>query len=764
MTLPAPRAELFGRTADIDLVARRVVETPGRLVTVTGCGGVGKTALALAAARKAFPDFTDGGGFADLSALRSADAVPAAVARALDVRLDSDPDPLRALASAVEGRNLLLVLDNCEHVLDGVVATADLLLDRAAQLRVLATSREPLYVVGEEAYPLAPLETPAADPAPGEPSAEDSPAVRMFLARAAAAGREIVWSPEVANDVADICRQLDGIPLALELAATNARTMALGELAARIRDEFALLIAHRRGGPERHQTMRAALEWSHDLLTDSEQTVFRRLGAFEGSWTAAAAEYVCADESLGDPVPELLAALVSKSLVVTDALESEARFRLLMPVREYARGRLAASGDANRTRERHAAYFVDLAERAGPEIHRADGVRWVKRLDADLDDVRLAVGTAQSRGDAETVFRIAGALWWYMWQRGHLREGVRWLEPVLDADAPLDARLDGMRAAAMWHGALGTVPDARALAVGFYDQARAQGGTTRLLAQAATILAVDLQRGGQMEQARPHLEEALHAARAVGDAMITGHALANLGESCVIVGDTDAAEPLFVEALAVFEAAGDRWGIGYALHHLASVRERTRRFAEAAELSARSVCLFDELGDRFYLVFALESLGRVVAEQGQGAAAAHLFGAASKMRTLNGTPLSPATRADHEASVTRIRESMKPADFERAWRAGTDLTTAEVVELAVAASSAPGAESHLAGPGGALTPREIEVAGLLTAGLTNREIAEELVIAVGTAGIHVEHILRKLDLQSRHQVAEWARERGLASG
>lgn len=767
--LPAARALLFGRAADCTLLADRLLATPGRLLIVTGPGGVGKTSLALAVARHVAPTFAHGAWVADLAALTLPNAVPAAIAGAVGVREGHDVPVWDAVRTFLRGRRVLLLLDNCEHLLDACAAAANDLLDRCPDLRILATSREPLRIAGEVTYPLQPLPVPSTTTATNPNALRTCASVELFLDRARAVRPDFTLTPSNAQTVAAICSQVDGIPLALELAATRLRGLTLNQIAERLHDSFAVLIGSGRAQPARHQTLRATLEWSHALLNPVEQTVFRRLGAFAAGWSLPAAQAVCAspsEEGAAAAVAEAVAGLVEKSLVVLEEHDGDARYRFLEPVREYAQGCLAAAAEWDQSRDRHCAFFVRFAEQAGPEIHRAEQAVWLRRLDRDFENLRLAVRTAQARGDAESVLRLTGALWWYLWMRGHLREGVGWLEPALGRDDVSEpARLAGLGAAAMLLGALGRSDESATLAGELLHRARRLGNHTDA-ARAATLLGMEWFRRGDLDQTLPLFEQALAAARAAAHPMLVGNALVNLGQVLRQRGEADRAEAFYRQGLAHFEREADVWGIAYAANNLAALLLHQGKHEQATRLSAEAVRLLTGLGDRFYLIFAVEDLGRVVAAGGRSASAARLFGAGHALRLATGALLPPGGQADYEHDLAAVRGVVGDAGFARAWAEGEqrpfetlgDETTAQVQ------APAPAAAAELRGPNGVLTQREVEVVRLLGQGCSNRQIAAALVVTVGTAGVHVEHILRKLDLQSRHQVAEWARARGLEPG
>ena len=767
--LPAERVPLIGREAELGTLADRMRATPGRLITITGPGGVGKTSLAVAVARQLTPSFADGVWLADLAALKSPHAAPHAIAQAVGVREGSGTDVAGNLTTFLRDRRLLLLMDNCEHLIDVCAALTDDLLDNCPTLFILATSREPLRIAGEVTFPLRPLPVPQAATVTDFDGLRSCASVVLFVDRAQAAQPEFTLTAENAQTVAEICTRLDGIPLALELAATRVAGLPLEQIAERLRGSFALLIGNGRRRPERHQTLRATLEWSHQLLSPAEQALFRRLGAFAGSWTMSAAESVCAGAGVAaSDIGDLLAGLVEKSLVGLEAVDGETRYRFLAPVHEYAQGQLAASGESDVIRNRHCDFYVREAERARPELHRAEQAGWLRRLDRDFDNLRTAIKTAHDRADSERALRLAGALWWYLWVRGYLREGVRWLEPAIgSSEVSAQARLAGLGAATMLLGALGRSHEATAYADEMMALAN-QVGDRAEVARAATLLGLERLRSGDLAGTRPLFETALVHALAAGDPMMIAHARVNLG-SVLPRAEAEDAEDLYRQGLAEFEAVGDQWGIAYAANNLATLLRERGEPATAAGLSARAVRLLANLGDRFYLIFAVEDLARALPAVPRGETVACLFGAAHGLRQATGALLSPGSREEYERGVAAVRRDLGEVAFAAAWAAGMRRPLDDLVNEAMApetrarGSQGPGGEAALAGPAGALTPREREVACLIGQGYSNRQIADELVITVGTAGIHVEHILRKLELRSRHQVATWARAHGLVT-
>ena len=433
-------------------------------------------------------------------------------------------------------------------------------------------------------------------------------------------------------------------------------------------------------------------------------------------------------------------------------------------MREYAQGQLAASAQSEACRGRHCAYYLAVAEQAEPEMHRAQQAAWMRRLDRDLDNLRVAVRTGRARSDAESVLRLTGALWWYLWVRGHLREGLDWVDGLLDvAEVAARGRMAGLRVSAMLLGSLGHSSEAMARATELLALAERTGDVAET-ARAATLLGLEEVRAAHIDRAQHLFERALVHARAVDHPMLTPHALVNLGAIWFELGQPARAEDLYREGLAYFERIGDGWGIAYATNYLAALVRQRGDHRQAARLSAEAVRWLISLGDRFYLIFAVEDLARARMDGQLDQSGARLLGGAHALRLASGALLSPFSQAENERDVARLRAALGDVGFEQAWADGADHpfeVLANEVEMTLHPTP-PATGDVLGGPGGVLTARERDVVRLIGRGYSNRQIAEELVVTVGTAGVHIEHILRKLDLRSRHQVADWAKMHGLA--
>ncbi|WP_272499372.1 BTAD domain-containing putative transcriptional regulator [Actinomadura litoris] len=590
--LPVPPGELIGRDAAVAEVRARL--GTDRLVTLTGPGGVGKTRLAVETAAGLVEEFADGVWMAELAGFDGS-TVAEAVTAILDVRdrPGAPAAPLDRLAAALGARRLLLVLDNCEHVVEQAAELAGRLLRRVPGVRILATSREPLGLPGEVVWAVPPLEVPGPDDAAD--AAARAGAVRFFAARASAASREFRLDAGTAPAVAVLCRRLDGIPLALELAATRVRTLGVEGLVARLDDRFRLLATGLRDVPERQRTLTAMIGWSWDLLTGLERAVLRRLSVHADGCAVESAEAVCAGEGedvAAEDVLDLLARLVDRSLVIMSERPGEGpRYRLLESVAAYAADRLREAGEDGRARERHVRYHLGLAERAEARLRGGDQARWLRVLDVETANLRAALDTAVAGGDAEAALRLASALSWYWFLRGRLSEALR----SLDAALALEGGPPAARARALtWRAGLGT-----------------------------------LARPGPGWPARR--AAALKAADATGDAALGAWARWFLTFAGFEVDDVAAAAGVLDEALAAFRASGDRWGEAAALLLRAKQAHAHAAPARLARDTERAAALFGDLGDDWGRSLALEWLGATAELTGDYDRADRLLGDAQRM-------------------------------------------------------------------------------------------------------------------------------------
>ncbi len=803
---------------EVELAAVRALVAGSRLVTLTGAGGSGKTRLGLQVAAGLADGTGDGAWFADLAPLGDPDLVAVTVADVLGVRQEPGRPVLGTLVQAVGERSLLVLLDNCEHLIDACAKLADALLQGCPGLVLLATSREPLGIDGERVYRVPSLRVPA-DGADAR-AIRASEAVRLLEDRAAAQGVTLAWDDPGAEVAGRICRRLDGIPLAIELAAARLRIMPTGELEARLDERFALLTGGSRAGLPRQQTLRAMVDWSWELLTGPERAVLAALSVFAGGFGLAAAEAVAAGPEV--PAAEVLGhlgALVDKSLVqFGDAGAGPGRYRLLETVRQYAAGRLDTLGLAavGGARLAHRDYYLALAEAAAPHLVAADQAAWLDRLDAELGNLRAAIAFSMTQeADPEPGLRLAASLRVYWLARGHAAEAADALRTLLAAPAAQGSTLTRARALSAAANLVERV-GSYAIAEGYCQEALAiahaaedehlvaellherawillrQGehdaalpliesglGIARRLRKprltgmllSARSIALDL--AGDQASAARDVAEALWLCRQARDQRAVGMMLGTLGTYELAAGDLDAARRHLHESLDIFRALNDHYGIvgetfnlGLAEYLGGSPDAAQALFAESLDLSRR-------MGMKANMAYAL--IGLAMADHGRADPgwSARLHGAADQALADLGHALEPLEARLADLDRQRLGAAMGAKAFEAEYTTGRALDLASVAHQArqeiragreAPRASALGSEPDAAVSGQAvmvLTPRELEVLKLVAQGLSNPDIARRLVLSEHTVHRHLANILRKLGLSSRSAAAAWGVRTGL---
>jgi non-specific serine/threonine protein kinase len=732
---------------------------------------VGKTRLAVRIAEEIAGRFPDGVSFVLLAPIRDPALVLTAIAQALGVREAGGRPIADQLVTLLRGRELLLVLDNLEQVLSAAPQIASLLA-ACPQLTILATSRSPLRVSGERTFDVPPLALPGQAEENSLPVLADLArieAVRLFVERAQATRSDFALTETNAAAVAEICQRLDGLPLAIELAAARVGALPPSALLARLEKRLPLLTEGPRDAPPRLRTMRDAVGWSYDLLAEHGQALFQRLAVFVGGFTLEAAEAVAHDET--DPDDSVLAgvaALVDANLLrLVESGGADARYTMLETVREFGLELLAASGDEDAARRRHALWCLALAEEAKRQMLGPEQRRWSERLEQEHPNLRAALVWLAEHREDELSLRLDGALFLFWFLRGHLREGTAWIESALvrATPVPLDVRSWALFATGMLMWARGEFAAAEVIGSRAHALAREHDfvfgvGTSLYL----LFLATEMQ--GRRDEAVIFGEQAVARLREAGDRTWLAYALGDIGMRLMEEGDRERGAAWIEEGLALHHQLGNKQGLGNKLADLGRVSHEAGDVPAAARHYAESLRWLWEGGDTWYLAGPLEGLATVALGAGQAGQSARLLGAAAALRERSGGTIWPAERGRLERARAATLAVLGEDGFGRQTDAGRALPLTTVVAEAIAvADGFPSQKSatHAPSPAAAagLSPREQEVLRLLADGKSNPEIAEALFIGRGTVKTHVVNILAKLGAASRTEAAAIAHRNGL---
>jgi non-specific serine/threonine protein kinase len=776
--LPAQRRSFLGREREMLEVKRALAMT--RLLTLTGAGGTGKTRLVQEVARDLVGAYPDGVWLVELASLREPKLVAQAVAGTLGVR-ERPGSPLGStLAEELRKKNILLILDNCEHLIEAVARFTDEVLDTCPKLRILATSREPLRVPGEMVRRLPPLPVP--EPKDGAPLTEAELArlavMRLFLDRAHRREDETAFFGSGLQAVVDVCRKLEGIPLAIELAAARTAALSVEQIEARLEDSLKLLTTGFRSADPRHRTLRATLDWSYDLLSEPERILFRRLSVFAGGWMLEAAEAVGSGDGVGeDEVLDLLSQLVDKSLVALEEDEHDGalRYTMLEPVRQYAREKLSEDGEEDAIQGRHAGYFLALAQEAELEMSGPDQEAWLRRLEREHANLRGALAWAldparsgePSEHRTELGLRLAGALGRF-WGVYGPHEGLRWLEKGLARGeaAPKPALAKALYEA----GSIVLFQGDYERAIALLEEGHAlfrQLGDRRGVATSLVNLGFAALHLGDKEREAVLRQEVEALRRESLDRFTLAWLTTFLGLSALYEGDYERSGALTRESLAMYRELGDKRGISLCHIDLGFIELISSNHEPAAALLEESLRVLQGSEDKFCLAYGIFGLAAVAAARAQPRRAARLWGAAEALRQEIGVVSLSQWELhayDYEGRVSAARNMLgDEGAWETAFAQGRAMSAEEAVEYALTEEVGPAPDRPPSGgkTSGPLTRREREVAALVARGLTNRQIASELRLSERTIENHLSKILRRLELASRAQVATWATERKL---
>jgi predicted ATPase/DNA-binding NarL/FixJ family response regulator len=762
--LPLPVGPLLGRHADLAQLRALLAQDTTRLVTLTGPGGTGKSRLALEVAGQLATEFRDVW-FIDLTTVRDAQQVPSALAQAVGA-LEYGGKPLEsAFQEVFSDERCLVIFDNFEHVLGAAGFVADLVA-RCRGLVVLVTSREALAVRSEHVWIVEPLATPNLDGLPDAAAVRRVASVMLFEERAHARRASFRLSDAELGDVAEICVRLDGLPLAIELAAAQAAVLAPAAILRRLKARAPFVTAGARDLPERHQTLEATVAWSYDLLDAEEQRVFRACGAFMGGFTAEAVASVC--EPLPTDAEATLAQLVAKSLVrVSEPASDTPRFWLLETIRCYASDQLERHGEMTAVRARHSSYYLSLAEHLQASLRGPGMAAALDHLALEYGNFRAVFEWATTTGDLAIGLQLAGALYRFWIARGHMTEARTWLEPALSRGHAVDPRI---RAAAL--NAAGVLAGMQR------DHERAVAHLTESLELWRSLGETDRQAGalvnigsvawgtGRVEEARQLFERAQRLYLAAGNRGGQANAVGSRALIAREQGDTGRAARLFREALDLFRAIGDDWGASNSLANLGQVMLADGDRAGAAAAFREALQVQRALGDILHMPECFEGLAALAADR-QARRAARLLGASEALRDRLGAPVAGVDQARLTDVVERVRRSIRPEAFQSAWQDGRGLAMDQAITLALQeepsgpAPSGPAVERDAGLEVERLSAREREIATLIGQGRSNREIAEVLVLSVKTVESHVKNVFTKLHVKTRAEIAAWAARQGL---
>ncbi|MCP2242570.1 ATP-binding protein [Lentzea aerocolonigenes] len=764
--LPVELTSFVGRRREVT-EAKRVLSV-SRLVTLIGFGGIGKSRLALRVAAQVRRSFDDGVWLVELGELRDPELVAHTVAAVLGLREQatvgpgdhSACPPMTLLTEYLAARHVLLVLDNCEHLVDPVAKLVDALLRACPGLRVLTTSRQALGVGGEVTLPVPPLPIPDLAQPPTLRGLPQVPAVALFVERAVAVVPEFCLTADNLDAVAQICRRVEGLPLAIELAAARLAALGPQEILNRMSNRFRLLAAGPRSAPTRQRTLQASIEWSYELCTRAEQRLWARLTVFAGSFELAAVEDVCAGDGLApEDVLDLVTSLVSKSILIRQD-GAHVRYRMLDTLSEYGQDRLRESGQETALRRRHRDWCAALVAGAEAEWISDRQVDWFTRLEREYPNLRAALEFCLAEpGEAGAGLRMATSLYPYWFGRGQLSEGRYWLDHALAQQSrPSVDRARALYADSMLAGQQNDVAAAAALVDEGEEVAKQlDDASTHVLFTLAAGYVAGYQ--GDLSRSVALLDTVLDALRAGNDLPRLLDALFALAVYSGVRGDAARALACHEEVLAITEPRGEVWYRSLSLWALGLAVWQQGDSPRAAGLVRESLRLKRLIEDLLGIAWCLEALAWIAAGAPDPRHAAQLLGAAQALWHTIGA--SPATvrpmLAYHEECEKRVRLALGERAFRTVFQRGGDLALAEAITCAL--NEKPQGVPAPAGAATRLTPREQEVAELVAQGLTNKQIAARLVISQRTAEGHVENILAKLGLTTRTQVATWVAER-----
>jgi predicted ATPase/class 3 adenylate cyclase len=719
--LPVQLTSFIGREKEISEVRQHLMQT--RLVTLMGAGGTGKTRLSQQAAARLVELFSDGVWLVQLAPLSDPALLSQTVATVLGVREEPDRALTDTLVSHLRSKELLLILDNCEHLVQDCAELATTLLSACPHLQILATSREALGVAGEVVFLVPPLSLPPEALNVGERELAQYEGVQLFMERAETALPGFRLTEQNAAAILQVCRRLDGMPLAIELAAARAKLLQVEQIATRLDDRFRLLTGGSRAALPRHQTLRAMIDWSYDLLSKSERVLLERLTVFAGGWTLEAAEAVCSGTLLTrDDILDVLFHLINKSLVISDREQGvETRYQMLETIRQYGKEKLIDSGEIEQVRDKHLEFYLALAEEAEPELRGPEPARWYEMLETEHDNLRTALEWSKQAHE-QSGLQLAGTLLLFWTVRGYFSEGRGHLAELLQAKERTYARAKALAAAgqlayrqsdyqatrslygeclvlaqelgaqdliaralmglgnvATEEGDYESAPAIFEEALAIYRELADPAGT----ANALMDLGWAAMRPGDYVLAEERLLEALALFRECKDINYVATTLSGLGEAALRQGDLDRAKELLEESLAIKRKIGDKWGIGVSLGSLGWIAQRQADYGRATAILSESLQVRHEIGDKGGMAWCLERLAEVALALRQAERSVRFFGAAAALRASIGSVIDPADQPAYERTISDLSDVLGQAIFAAAWDEGQAMTLEQAIASAL---------------------------------------------------------------------------------
>ena len=750
--LPAETSSFIGRRGELSELRKKL--TAARIVSLVGPGGVGKTRLAIRIATDLGRSFSGGAWLVELAEVQDPDLVPNAAMAALDLRDQAATKPLALVLTYLRDKDLLLVVDNCEHMLGAAAHLVAEVIAAAPGVRVIATSREPLSVTGEHVIPVPPLELPPAQTESVLDQLRQNEAVMLFTERAAAALGKFELTASNRAAVVDLCRRLDGLPLAIELAAVRTRVLTVEQILDRLTDRFALLTGGSRAAIPRHQTLRATIDWSHNLLEPSEQTLLSRLSVFAGRFTLEDVEAVCTFDSVPKAEAiDLLSSLVDKSLMMKDEARGLACYRLHETMREYAGLMLQAAGERELVESRIAEYFISRCEPAAAQARFAL-LDWLGWMDLEIDNVRSILRRCLINREFEPGIALAGSLLWY-WITRATTEGVRWLDELLQSgygDPDLGARAyftRGLLAVLQSDPAAARPALKRAVAVA------QEAGVPVLVSHSLSIASVAENMAGDRTSARRFLDEADVVTMHLQDVGARLTFLQARALHALFEGDLETLSSTSSEGVRLSREAADLYALEMMLINLGCAALMGGDLDQSKPLFVEALQIARQIDDRVAQGYLLEALVCHAAASGQERLAAQLLGAAETARSGAGASvlatLAPLLAQAEKSAI----EALGAPKFDAAFKAGTGLSRDAAIRLALGESLQVVTRAPDMAGDGLLGKREAQVARLVAEGLSNKQIGARLFISEYTVDSHVRNILNKLGFNSRAQVAAW---------